>query len=77
MGACWSFPLFVFFFTVPVIQNLTLLLTHADAAIDMSCYHWLKATYYKSTGRDEPSVFASLVFGAISGAIGASSALPS
>jgi solute carrier family 25 phosphate transporter 23/24/25/41 len=46
----------------------------ADAAIDMSCYHSLKATHAKSTGRDEPGVFASLAFGAASGAIGATSA---
>jgi solute carrier family 25 (mitochondrial phosphate transporter), member 23/24/25/41 len=44
-----------------------------DAAIDMSIYHSLKATYAKSTGREEPGIFASLAFGAFSGAIGATS----
>ncbi|WWC87477.1 uncharacterized protein L201_002366 [Kwoniella dendrophila CBS 6074] len=46
------------------------------SAIDMGTYETLKTTYCKSTGKDEPEVFAVLSFGALSGSIGAASVYP-
>jgi hypothetical protein len=43
------------------------------SAIDMGTYETLKTTYCRSTGLDEPPVFAVLSFGALSGSIGAAS----
>jgi hypothetical protein len=43
------------------------------SAIDMGTYETLKTTYCRSTGVDEPPVFAVLSFGALSGSIGAAS----
>ncbi|RXK37012.1 solute carrier family 25 (mitochondrial phosphate transporter), member 23/24/25/41 [Tremella mesenterica] len=46
------------------------------SAIDMGTYETLKKAYVKSTGKEEPSVFATLSFGALSGSIGAASVYP-
>ncbi|RSH94259.1 hypothetical protein EHS25_004062 [Saitozyma podzolica] len=46
------------------------------SAIDMGTYETLKTTYCRSTGVDEPPVFAVLSFGALSGSIGAASVYP-
>ncbi|WVR04148.1 hypothetical protein IAU60_001147 [Kwoniella sp. DSM 27419] len=46
------------------------------SAIDMGTYETLKTTYCRSTGKDEPEVFAVLSFGALSGSIGAASVYP-
>ncbi len=43
------------------------------SAIDMGTYETLKAAYCKSTGKEEPEVYAVLSFGALSGSIGAAS----
>ena len=43
------------------------------SAIDMGTYETLKNAYCRSTGKDEPEVFAVLSFGALSGSIGAAS----
>jgi hypothetical protein len=43
------------------------------SAIDMGTYETLKRAYCRSTGKDEPEVFAVLSFGALSGSIGAAS----
>ena len=43
------------------------------SAIDMGTYETLKTTYCRSTGKDEPEVYAVLSFGALSGSIGAAS----
>lgn len=39
----------------------------------MGTYETLKKAYIKSTGKDEPEVYAVLSFGALSGSIGAAS----
>lgn len=41
------------------------------SAIDMGTYETLKTAYCRSTGKDEPEVYAVLSFGALSGSIGA------
>ncbi|WRT65330.1 uncharacterized protein IL334_002273 [Kwoniella shivajii] len=46
------------------------------SAIDMGTYETLKNAYCRSTGKDEPEVFAVLSFGALSGSIGAASVYP-
>ncbi|WWC98941.1 hypothetical protein V866_005835 [Kwoniella sp. B9012] len=46
------------------------------SAIDMGTYETLKTAYCRSTGKDEPEVFAVLSFGALSGSIGAASVYP-
>lgn len=43
------------------------------SAIDMGTYETLKGAYCRSTGQDEPPVYAVLSFGALSGSIGAAS----
>ena len=43
------------------------------SAIDMGTYETLKTAYCRSTGKDEPEVYAVLSFGALSGSIGAAS----
>ncbi|KAI0036819.1 mitochondrial carrier [Vararia minispora EC-137] len=46
------------------------------SAIDMSTFEALKLAYLKSTGKDEPGVLALLMFGSISGSVGASMVYP-
>ncbi|WVQ83428.1 hypothetical protein IAT38_005569 [Cryptococcus sp. DSM 104549] len=46
------------------------------SAIDMGTYETLKTAYCRSTGKDEPEVYAVLSFGALSGSIGAASVYP-
>lgn len=43
------------------------------SAIDMGTYETLKTAYCRSTGKEEPEVYAVLSFGALSGSIGAAS----
>jgi solute carrier family 25 phosphate transporter 23/24/25/41 len=42
----------------------------------MSTFEALKLTYLQSTGKDEPGVLALLMFGSISGSVGATSVYP-
>ncbi|KAG6837427.1 hypothetical protein H0H93_009521 [Arthromyces matolae] len=46
------------------------------SAIDMSTFEALKMAYLKSTGKEEPGVLAVLMFGSISGSVGATSVYP-
>jgi solute carrier family 25 phosphate transporter 23/24/25/41 len=46
------------------------------SAIDMGTYESLKNAYLRSTGKDEPEIYAVLSFGALSGSIGAASVYP-
>ncbi|KAI0940015.1 hypothetical protein AcV5_001236 [Taiwanofungus camphoratus] len=46
------------------------------SAIDMSTFEALKLAYCRSTGNDDPPVYALLAFGGVSGSIGASSVYP-
>jgi hypothetical protein len=57
----------------PADVQLGLIGVFPYSAIDMGTYETLKKAYLKSTGRDEPEVYAVLCFGALSGSIGAAS----
>ncbi|TDL29557.1 mitochondrial carrier [Rickenella mellea] len=46
------------------------------AAIDMSTFEALKLAYLKSTGKEEPGVLPTLMFGSVSGGVGATSVYP-
>ena len=46
------------------------------AAIDMSTFEALKLAYLRSTGKEEPGVLPLLVFGSLSGGVGATSVYP-
>ena len=46
------------------------------AAIDMSTFEALKLAYLRSTRKEEPGVFPLLIFGSISGGVGATSVYP-
>jgi len=46
------------------------------AAIDMSTFEALKLAYLRSTGKEEPGVLHTLVFGSVSGGVGATSVYP-
>jgi len=46
------------------------------SAIDMSTFEALKLAYLRSTGKDEPGVWALLAFGSVSGSVGATSVYP-
>ncbi|KLO18028.1 mitochondrial carrier [Schizopora paradoxa] len=46
------------------------------AAIDMSTFEALKLAYLRSSGKEEPGVFHTLIFGSVSGSIGATSVYP-
>ncbi|PIL37110.1 transporter [Ganoderma sinense ZZ0214-1] len=46
------------------------------SAIDMSTFEALKLAYLRSTGKDEPGVLALLMFGSVSGSVGATSVYP-
>lgn len=58
---------------VVLIVQLGLIGVFPYSAIDMGTYETLKRAYCKSTGKDEPEVYATLGFGAMSGSIGAAS----
>ncbi len=49
---------------------------HSYSAIDMSTFEALKLAYLRSTGKDEPGVLALLMFGSVSGSVGATSVYP-
>ncbi|THH32885.1 hypothetical protein EUX98_g1280 [Antrodiella citrinella] len=46
------------------------------SAIDMSTFEALKLAYLRSTGKEEPGVWALLAFGSVSGSVGATSVYP-
>ncbi|KAI1795191.1 mitochondrial carrier [Ganoderma leucocontextum] len=46
------------------------------SAIDMSTFEALKLAYLRSTGKDEPGMLALLMFGSVSGSVGATSVYP-
>lgn len=58
--ATWSYPLICISY----------------AAIDMSTFEALKLAYIRSTGKEEPGVFPLLIFGSVSGGVGATSVYP-
>lgn len=49
---------------------------YSYAAIDMSTFEALKLAYLRSTGKEEPGVFHTLIFGSVSGGVGATSVYP-
>ncbi len=58
------------------LDQIIYLVLDRYSAIDMSTFEFLKLTYLKSTGKDEPGMLALLAFGSVSGSVGATSVYP-